>query len=256
MRPCLVLIGGGSASGKTTVAEMIAARLSGSQALAFSLDRYYRDVSHLDATALASYNFDHPQALDFERLEADVERLVEGRPVRLPDYDFLSHRRVDNAEPTGAADVVLIEGIFALWPPSLLRRATLRIFIDTDADIRLARRLLRDVASRGFTAEEVVQRYLAMVRPMHLEFIEQTRRNADLIIPGERDFAVAQKVLDGFVLNELIEATMSEREEVHPREQPSELAPLSVVHPVREHEPSSASDKVSRGRDEGQQTEQ
>jgi uridine kinase len=213
--PLLLLIGGGSASGKTTITHMIARRLNGPSVLAFSLDRYYLDRSSMSAAEIAELNFDHPESIDWARLYGDLRSLMEGKPVHLPHYDFKAHRRFEDTVPTPAADVIIIEGIFALLFDALLRPATLRLFVDTEADLRLARRIRRDIKERGFAADRVIEQYLRDVRPMHNEYVQPSRRNADLIIPGERDFSVARKILDGFVLNELIEAAMKGFEPDH-----------------------------------------
>jgi len=207
----LILIGGGSASGKTTIAGMLSRRLAGCEAVALSLDRYYRDLGHLSQVEACAVNFDHPDSLDHQRLIRDVRALLAGDHVRLPRYDFITHTCQAETEVSPDAEVVLVEGIFALHFPELVRLASLRLFIDADADLRLARRLRRDVNERGLSADQVLSQYLSTVRPMHLAFIEPTRRNADVIIPGDREFAVAHKLVDAFVLGELANSSFMRR---------------------------------------------
>lgn len=177
-RPFVVVMAGGSASGKTTVATGLADQ---SDVLLISHDRYY-----LDAPDPASHNFDHPAALETSLLVAQVERLVAGRAVELPIYGFEGHRRAPHTDRVEPRPVVLVEGILTLEHAPLAALADLRVFVDAPADVRLSRRVLRDVAVRGRHLDGVVQRYLDHVRPMHDRYIEPSRARADLILDGER----------------------------------------------------------------------
>lgn len=207
----LILVGGGSASGKTTFAEMVARQLVGLNVALLSMDRYYKDLGHLAPVETSAFNFDHPEAIDLRRLVRDVRALLSGEPVCLPDYDFISHTSGTEPDPTPSSEVVIVEGIFALYSEELLHMASLRLFIDTDADLRLARRLARDVSERGLDTRRVLSQYLATVRPMHRLFVEPTKCQADIVIPGDRDLAIAKKLVDGFALTELVNAAIESR---------------------------------------------
>ncbi|MEC7949231.1 MAG: uridine kinase [Myxococcota bacterium] len=175
-RPFLVVMAGGSASGKTTVAEGIAAQ---GDVLLISHDRYYRD-----APDPASHNFDHPDALETTMLVEQVRELCAGRAVELPIYGFEGHRRAPHTERVEPRRIILVEGILTLQHAALAALADLRVYVSAAADIRLARRVLRDVAQRGRQLEGVVQRYLEHVRPMHDRFVAPARQTADLVLDG------------------------------------------------------------------------
>jgi uridine kinase len=200
----LVLIAGGTCSGKTTMATEIGNRFPGSEVLIFSHDQYYRDLSHVSAEELSHFNFDHPDAIDYEHLILDVVALKERLPVNLPDYDFITHRKLTGKSLQKAADIIILEGIFALYYKELVQLADLKIFVDTDADLRLARRMDRDIKERGFTVESVLQQYLETVKPMHEIFIEPTKKHADIIIPGGKKFDKVLTMLKGYLSHELI----------------------------------------------------
>lgn len=184
MRPSVCIgVAGGTGSGKTTVAEVIVQRIGAHRIAHLQHDAYYRDLSSLDQAALRAHNFDHPDALESELLAAHLEQLKRGQPVEAPLYDFTRHvRRLETrrVEPRG---VILLEGILILAEPSLRELLDIKIFVDTDADLRFIRRLQRDIAERGRTVDSVIAQYLNTVRPMHLEFVEPSKRWADLIIP-------------------------------------------------------------------------
>lgn len=176
-RPFVVVMAGGSASGKTTVASGLSEQ---GDVLLISHDRYY-----LDAEDPASHNFDHPAALETSLLVEHVEALIAGRPVELPVYGFEGHRRAPHTHRVGPRPIVLVEGILTLEHAPLAALADLRVFVHASSDVRLARRVLRDVALRGRQLEGVVQRYLDHVRPMHDRYVEPSRAHADLVLNGE-----------------------------------------------------------------------
>jgi len=178
-RPFVVVMAGGSASGKTTVAAGLAEQ---GDVLRISHDRYY-----LDAPDPESHNFDHPDALETRLLVSQVEALTAGRTVELPVYGFEGHRRAPHTDTAAPRPIVLVEGILTLEHVPLAELADLRVFVHAPADVRLARRILRDVAQRGRQLESVVQRYLDHVRPMHDRFVEPSRAHADLVLDGERN---------------------------------------------------------------------
>jgi len=184
-------LAGGTGSGKTTTATTILGRVGADRVAHINLDRYNRDLAHLAHAQLIHHNFDHPSAIDTELLIEHVRTLKRGRAAELPVYDFAHHRRSAAVERLEPRPLVLVEGILTLAIPELRELFDLRIFVDTDADLRFARRLQRDLAERGRTVDEVITQYLETVRPMHRELVEPSKRWADLIIPGGGDGALA-----------------------------------------------------------------
>jgi uridine kinase len=158
-------------------------------------DAYYRHRPELDFEARTQINYDHPDSLETELLIAHLESLNQGRPVALPTYDFTKHLRATATTTVEPASVVIVEGILVLADPDLRARLDLKIYVDTDSDLRLARRISRDIEERGRSVTSVLEQYFATVRPMHLEFVESSKRYADLIIPeGYNPKAVATVV--------------------------------------------------------------
>ncbi|MGI9029165.1 MAG: uridine kinase [Ilumatobacteraceae bacterium] len=182
-RPFLIGVAGGSSSGKTTVAERLA-ELAGERHLALiKLDSYYVDLAGLTLDERLEYNFDHPDAFDWPLLNDHLAALAAGAAVPVPIYDYVEFNRSGVVRMVHPARIVVVEGILVLWEPSLRERFDLKVFLDTDADLRLIRRLSRDVAERGRTVESVIDQYLRTVRPAHEQFIEPSKRYADVIIP-------------------------------------------------------------------------
>jgi uridine kinase len=176
-------VAGGSSSGKTTVAERLT-ETAGEDAVALiKLDSYYVDLGDLPLEERTAFNFDHPDAFDWPLLNDHLAALTAGAPVPVPVYDYVQYNRSGEVRLARPARIVVVEGILVLWEPTLRERFDLKVFMDTDADLRLIRRLRRDVAERGRTAESVVTQYLEMVRPAHEQFIEPSKRYADVIIP-------------------------------------------------------------------------
>jgi len=181
--PLVIAIAGGSGSGKTTVANVILNRVGAHRIAYLPHDAYYRDLSDLPATQRAPINFDHPDSLESNLLIEHIKQLKNWQPIDLPIYDFTHHTRTAESvliEPQG---VILVEGILILAEPALRALFDVKIFVDTDADVRFIRRLERDINERGRTTESVIQQYITTVRPMHLEFVEPSKRYADVIIP-------------------------------------------------------------------------
>jgi uridine kinase len=188
-------VAGGTGSGKTTVAEAIVARIGPARIAYLQHDSYYRDVSRSDEHALLHHNFDHPDALESELLAEHVRELKAGRAVEVPIYDFKVHRRTTQTRRVEPRGVVIVEGILIFAEPALRQLFDIKLFVDTDPDLRLIRRLRRDLTERGRSVENVINQYLETVRPMHLEFVEPTKRWADIIIPEGGFNAVALDVV-------------------------------------------------------------
>jgi uridine kinase len=176
-------VAGGTGSGKTTVAEAIVSRIGRDRIAYLQHDSYYRDLSAHQREHLLHHNFDHPHALESELLATHLAELKQGRAVSIPVYDFTRHVRTSATRAVEPRGVVLVEGILIFAETCLREQFDIKIFVDTDADLRFIRRLRRDIAERGRTVESVVNQYLETVRPMHLEFVEPSKRWADLIIP-------------------------------------------------------------------------
>lgn len=208
----VVLIGGGSSSGKTTIARELESELSSFRVLRLSFDNYYHDLSHLSEEEIGEYNFDHPDALDCKRLLSDLESISAGRELQLPLYNFITHSREQGEPIKEPVDIVIIEGIFALYFEELKRLAELRVFVETDSDIRLIRRIRRDIKERGFSLEEVLTQYERVVKPMFEQYIEPTRRESDLILHGTKLFTRPVKMIRGYMLTRVIDAIYEERE--------------------------------------------
>lgn len=193
-RPLFIGLAGGSGSGKTTIAEEVIGRLDGRVAL-LRHDAYYRNLADLSFEQRTTINYDHPSSLETELLIDHLDTLRSGLAVEQPVYDFAQHLRSKETVRIEPAPVVVVEGILVLAETELRSELDLKIFVDTDADLRLARRLERDIAERGRSVESVINQYFATVRPMHVEYVEPSRRHADLIIPeGYNPAAVATVV--------------------------------------------------------------
>ena len=205
LSPLVIGVAGGTGSGKTTVAGEIVRRVGAERIVSVHQDRYYRDLSHLDPDRRALHNFDHPDAIEETLLVEHLGFLTNGRPAPLPVYDFANHVRSDTLETVEPKPVVLLEGILILAVAAVRELIDVKLFVDTDADIRLIRRLNRALADRGRTVQSVMDQWCETVRPMHLEFVEPSKRYADLIIPEGGFNTVAldlvisriEQVLDG-----------------------------------------------------------
>jgi uridine kinase len=182
-RPVFLGIAGGSGCGKTTVVGALVSGLAPAEVSIVHHDAYYRDYAHLPPRERARINFDHPDSLETSLLVEHLEALRQGNSVEVPTYDFATHTRRRRTESIHPTPVVIVDGILVLADPDLRSLMDIRIFIDTDPDLRFIRRLQRDVDERGRTHESVVDQYLATVRPMHLEFVEPSKRYADVIVP-------------------------------------------------------------------------
>ena len=181
--PLVIGIAGGSGSGKTTVAQEILQRVGRERIAFLQHDSYYKDLTGLPPTQRAEVNFDHPNSLENELLIQHVASLRDGKPVEVPIYDFSTDRRTGQTFTVQPQRVILVEGILIFTEATLREMFDVKIFVDTDPDLRLIRRLQRDITERGRTTESVIEQYLSTVRPMHLEFVEPSKRYADVIIP-------------------------------------------------------------------------
>ena len=176
-------VAGGTGSGKSTVADRVIAKVGHRQVAVIALDSYYLDQSHLSPVGRAAVNYDHPESFDWPLLNEHVRTLILGESADVPVYDFATFSRTDQTETVLSAPIIVIEGILVLWEPALREVMNLKVFVDADADVRFIRRLTRDVAERGRTTESVINQYMETVRPAHLNFVEPSKRYADVIIP-------------------------------------------------------------------------
>jgi uridine kinase len=181
--PLVIGIAGGSGSGKTTLANLILQRVGEEQIAYLPHDAYYKDLHNLPPNQRMMVNFDHPDSLDTDLLILHIQGLKDNQPVDLPIYDFKTHTRTTDLRRIESHPVILVEGILIFADPVLRELFDVKIFVDTDPDIRFIRRLQRDIEERGRTTDMVIHQYLATVRPMHLEFVEPSKRYADVIIP-------------------------------------------------------------------------
>jgi uridine kinase len=183
MASFVIGVAGGSGSGKTTVVRRIVDSLGPEQVTLLDHDRYYRDRNDLRLEERASLNYDHPDALETDLLVQHVRQLKGGKPVDVPQYDFTRHARLSETETFQPRRALIVEGILVFTDAALRELMDIKVFVDTDSDTRFIRRLQRDVAERGRTMESVIDQYQSTVKPMHLEFVEPSKRYADVIIP-------------------------------------------------------------------------
>ena len=182
-RPIVFGVAGGTASGKTTVARNILDAVGASQVAYVPHDAYYRDMSYLPLSERARLNYDHPESLESELLIEHIKELLENRPVRIPVYDFTKHQRTKETRSVEPCPIILIDGILIFTNPQLRELMDIKIYVDTDADVRFIRRMQRDMNERGRSLESITKQYMETVRVMHLEFVEPSKRYADVIIP-------------------------------------------------------------------------
>jgi len=183
MRALVIGICGGTGSGKTTITERIICALSEESVVVLQQDHYYKDLPQMPLDERAKQNFDHPDSIDTPLLVEHMGALREGRAIERPVYDFTVHRRSEKTTRLEPRPAVILEGILIFENKALRELMDIKIFVDTDADLRFIRRLRRDITERGRTVESVMEQYVSTVRPMHMEFIEPSKRCADVIIP-------------------------------------------------------------------------
>jgi uridine kinase len=194
-QPFLIGVAGGSGSGKSTVVKNLMNVLGPEQAVCIAHDHYYRDQSHLPMAERLKVNYDHPSSLETELLIQHVQDLRAGKTIDRPVYDFAEYTRSPQTVKVQPAPVIIVEGILIFESKLLRQLLDLKVFVDTDNDIRFIRRLQRDIAERGRTADSVIEQYLGTVRPMYLEFVEPNKRYADVIIPEGGENKVALELL-------------------------------------------------------------
>jgi uridine kinase len=205
----IIGICGGTGSGKTTVANRILESVSADQVVFIQQDSYYRNLKDLPLDYRQLANFDHPDALDNDLLVNHVRKLKAGEPIDLPLYDFRTNNRLSEVRTVEPKPIVIVEGILIFAEPRLLEQMDIKVFVDTPDDIRFIRRLRRDVAERGRTVESVIEQYLGTVRPMHMQFVEPSKRHADVIIPEGGHNLVSIDLLSGKIRERLASALSS-----------------------------------------------
>ena len=188
----MIGLAGGTGSGKTTVARNILGRLALDSITVFQQDAYYRDLTELPPAQRTTRNFDHPDSIEIELFVSHLQELRDGHPIEQPVYDFTGHARTDRTVRVEPRDVILAEGILLFHFPEVRRLLDVKVYVDTPPDIRLLRRFRRDIRERGRTFDSVSEQYVRTVRPMHEEFVEPSKRFADVIIPegGENEIAI------------------------------------------------------------------
>jgi uridine kinase len=202
----IIGICGGTGSGNTTVANRILESVSASEVVFIQQDSYYRNITDLPLDYRHIANFDHPDALDNDLLVNHVRRLKAGEAVELPLYDFRTHTRMSETRHVESKPIVIVEGILIFADPRLLEQMDIKVFVDTPDDIRFIRRLRRDLDERGRTLESVIEQYVATVRPMHMQFVEPSKRHADVIIPEGGHNLVSIDLLSGKIRERLAHA--------------------------------------------------
>jgi uridine kinase len=182
-KPIVIGVAGGTGSGKTTVAKEVYQEFAQQSILMIEQDAYYKDQSDIPFQERLKTNYDHPLAFDNDLLIEHINQLLSYSPVEKPVYDYAAHTRSDKVIPLEPKDVIIVEGILVLEDERLRNLMDIKLFVDTDADLRIIRRMVRDINERGRTIESVIDQYTKVVRPMHLQFVEPTKRYADIIIP-------------------------------------------------------------------------
>lgn len=205
----IIGICGGTGSGKTTVANRILESVSADEVVFIQQDLYYRNLKDMPLDYRNAANFDHPDAIDNDLLVNHLKKLRAGEPVELPIYDFRTHTRLPDTTRIQSKPIVIVEGILIFAEPRLLELMDIKVFVDTPDDVRFIRRLRRDIAERGRTVDSVIEQYIATVRPMHIQFVEPSRRHADVIIPEGGYNIVSIDLISGMIRERLANALHS-----------------------------------------------
>ena len=195
MKPLIIGIAGGTGSGKTTVAKKIAQALPQASVAFLDMDGYYRNLAHLPMDERRQVNWDHPEAFDLDLFVSHLKQLARGEPVEKPVYDFTTHVRSSRTERITPADVIVVDGILLFVDVRVRALCDVKVFVDADPDIRLVRRIQRDMSERDRPLEEILQQYLTTVRPMQQQFVEPSKRYADIILPRGGENAVAIEMI-------------------------------------------------------------
>jgi uridine kinase len=205
VKPLVIGIAGGTGSGKSTVARRVAESLPGMSVAFIDMDGYYKNYADLPVDQRRKINWDHPDSIDWDLLENQLAELAAGRAIEKPVYDFVQHVRNPQRVAVPPADVVVIDGILLFVEPRVRDLCDVKVFVDADADIRLIRRIRRDIARRGRPLEEILDQYLKTVHPMHLQFVEPSKRYADVIVPRGGHNAVATGMIVARIREQLEE---------------------------------------------------
>ena len=203
LEPLIIGVGGGSGSGKTTVVNKIVESIGSTDIVLIEHDSYYRDLRHIPLAERQKQNFDHPSSLETELLIRHLEALKSGYQIEIPVYDFVEHTRSNETISASPKKIILVDGILIFSEPKLRNKMDIKIFVDTDDDIRLLRRLKRDINDRGRDFDGVLNQYEKYVRPMHLEFVEPSKRYADIIIPRGGENKVALDMVNALINRKL-----------------------------------------------------
>ena len=195
MKPILISVAGGSASGKTTVVDEIIEAMEGYDITVLRHDDYYNDQSDLSMEERYKTNYDHPSSLDNDLLVEHLEALLDNKPIMKPIYDFVLHNRSDKKELVNPTNIIILEGILVLADQRIRNLSDIKIYVESDDDIRFIRRLQRDIKERGRTVDNVVNQYLTTVKPMHYKFVKPSKRFADIIIPNDNKHNVAVDII-------------------------------------------------------------
>jgi uridine kinase len=199
MKPFVIGVAGGSGSGKTTVVNHIINTVGSSNLVLLQHDSYYRDLKHIPFEERTKQNYDHPSSLETELLVRHIHALLEGYSIKLPIYDFTNHVRFEESITQTPKPIILVDGILIFYEKELRELMDIKIFVDTDDDLRLLRRLKRDINDRGRSVNSVLSQYEKFVRPMHLEFVEPSKRYADIIIPHGGENKAALEIVNAFI---------------------------------------------------------
>jgi uridine kinase len=203
MQPLVIGVAGGTGSGKSTVSRKVAESVGGSSVAFLEMDAYYRNYAHLPLAERRTLNWDHPDRLDIDHFVRHLEALRRGEAIEKPVYDFVTHTRSATTVHVAPANVIVADGILLFVDERVRQLCDVKVFVDADADVRLVRRIRRDMARRGRPLNEILEQYLTTVRPMHLQFVDPSKRHADIIIPDGGHNAVAVGLLVGHIQRRL-----------------------------------------------------
>lgn len=199
MKPILIAVAGGSASGKSTVVEKIISKLDSTDITVIKHDDYYKDLTHLTMEERYKVNFDHPNSLDNDLFYSQLCDILNNKPINKPTYDFVEHNRSSVTEVVNPTKIILTEGILVLEDKRIRDIATIKIFVESDDDVRFIRRLVRDTKERGRSIDSVINQYLNTVKPMYYSFVKPTKRYADMIIPNDNTHDVAVECISRMI---------------------------------------------------------